>query len=72
MTEFQPPSQVNADGLRYKTKASGSPFGPAPAMSLSCIKCGIHRPRSLLKGFKLAGKVHYRCDDNCQGSSRQG
>ena len=68
--DISPISQVKADGLRYKSKASGSLFGPCAALSLSCIKCGVHRPRNLLKSFKLAGKVHYSCDDNCCKSSR--
>ena len=61
-------TRVQPDGLRYKSKAPGSPFAPSgvtgPA-TMSCFLCGKHRPRSLLKTRKLLGKAQYVCDPNC-------
>ena len=38
---------VSDTGLRYTSKESGSPFQGVGegGESLSCIKCGLHRPR---------------------------
>ena len=41
-------SQIVKDGLRYKAKVSGSPFGEtnqyAHTATMSCFLCGKHRP----------------------------
>jgi hypothetical protein len=43
-------SQIVQDGLRYKAKVSGSPFGEtnqyAHTATMSCFLCGKHRPRT--------------------------
>jgi hypothetical protein len=43
-------TQVSPTGLRYTSKLNGSPFQGmgAGGETLSCIKCGHHKPR--LKG----------------------
>lgn len=58
-------SVINSDGLRYASKSAGSQFDHSIGRSMSCIKCGKHRQRSLLRPFKLAGAQHYCCAPNC-------
>ena len=58
-----------ADGLRYKSKASGSPFAAAASFggaTMSCFLCGKHRPRSLLKSRRLLGKAQFVCSPTCK------
>lgn len=69
MNNTSPPSQIQSDGLRYKNKTTGSPYGPGIGLSLSCIKCGQHRPRSLLSVMRLAGAVHYKCTGGCNAGA---
>lgn len=56
------------DGLRYKSKVSGSPF-VTPAFSgnttMSCFLCGKHKPRSELMSRRLFGKSHVVCSPKC-------
>ncbi len=65
MKSVQVTDQQQPDGLRFKSKASGSIYGPGASLTLSCIKCGKHQPRSMLRSFKLAGAQHWACVDNC-------
>lgn len=58
-------TRINKDGLRYQSKSNGSPFGTAIGHTLSCIKRGNHRSRSLLQMVMLAGTRQYKCKDNC-------
>ena len=63
-------SVVQDDGLRYKRKATGSPFGSGCATglhqaSMSCFKCGTHRPRSELQTKRLLGKNQQVCAGGC-------
>ena len=37
-------NQINEDGLRYKDKESGVPF--SGWQTTSCVKCGVHKPRT--------------------------
>ena len=58
---------VANDGLRYKSKAPGSSFGPnATCATMSCIKCGVHRPRSLLMTKRVAGRLYLACSPSCE------
>jgi hypothetical protein len=58
---------VANDGLRYKSKAPGSAFGPnATCATMSCIKCGVHRPRSLLMTKRVAGRLYLACSPSCE------
>jgi hypothetical protein len=64
-------SLVQDDGLRYKRKASGSPFnsgtmGGMHSASMSCFKCGAHRPRNELKSKRLLGKNQMVCAEGCK------
>jgi hypothetical protein len=64
-------SLVQDDGLRYKRKASGSPFasGTSSGMhlaSMSCFKCGAHRPRNELQSKRLLGKNQMVCASGCK------
>ena len=66
----KPPSKTVTldDGLRYKSKVSGSPFASPPFSSkttMSCFLCGKHRPRTDLMSRKLLGKTHVVCSPKC-------
>jgi hypothetical protein len=55
-------------GLRYRSKAPGSPFTAASsfgAATMSCFLCGKHRARSMLKSRKLLGKNQVVCSPSC-------
>ncbi len=40
-------TKLAPEGLRYKSKKSGSPFAAQSSInSLSCLKCGKHKPRA--------------------------
>jgi hypothetical protein len=59
---------IEADGLRYRSKAPGSPFASAgvfSAATMSCFLCGKHRPRSMLKSRKFLGKNQSVCAPSC-------
>ena len=60
---------VLADGLRYKSKVSGSPFAATTsfgAATMSCFMCGKHRARSLMGTRKVAGKSQTVCAPSCK------
>jgi len=39
---------ISKDGLRYKARIAGSPFAQTGGnATMSCAKCGMHKPRSL-------------------------
>ncbi|RFO96373.1 hypothetical protein DIC66_13780 [Rhodoferax lacus] len=63
-------SQIVQDGLRYKAKVSGSPFGDANqyahTATMSCFLCGKHRPRTQLMTRKLLGKAQNVCAPKCE------
>ena len=58
-------TKVDATGLRYKAKAGGSPFGAAGVAggSMSCYKCGQHKPRALGSFRRVVGKSMFACHD---------
>jgi hypothetical protein len=57
-------SKINNDGLRYSFKPGGSPFGGSATNStMSCYKCGHHKPRTLGIFKKLAGKNMFMCQE---------
>lgn len=58
-------TEVKADGLRYVTKSTGSDFPGAFGATMSCFRCGLHRPRSQLRSFLLAGSRQFRCRQGC-------
>jgi hypothetical protein len=57
-------TKIATDGLRYKSKEAGSPFGGSSSMAtMSCYKCGLHKPRSLGVFKKLAGQNMFCCGE---------
>lgn len=63
--QHQEVTKIDQSGLRYESKANGSQFGTAIGLTMSCIKCGNHRPRALLMPTLLAGARQYKCKDSC-------
>ncbi|URI11331.1 hypothetical protein MW290_20485 [Aquincola tertiaricarbonis] len=60
---------IDANGLRYRSKASGSPFastGVFSAATMSCFLCGKHRTRSSLKSRRFLGKTQFVCAPSCK------
>ena len=69
MAKAETKTTVLADGLRYKSKASGSPFVTSAsfgAATMSCFLCGKHRPRSLMGTRKVLGKSQAVCSPSCK------
>ena len=61
-------TKIDGDGLRYTSKAAGSPFAAKDSFSagtMSCLLCGVHRPRALLRPRKMFGRWQYICDSGC-------
>jgi len=57
-------SKIAEDGLRYKRKESGSPFPNIGSMAtISCYKCGLHKPRALGTFKKLINQQMFMCGD---------
>ena len=60
---------IEPDGMRYRSKAPGSPFsvaGSFGAATMSCFLCGKHRARSLMTTRKLVGKAQTVCAPSCK------
>jgi hypothetical protein len=60
---------VLADGLRYKSKVSGSPFKAGTTFggaTMSCFLCGKHRLRSSMMTRKVFGRNQVVCSPNCK------
>ncbi len=69
MAKDEVKTTIDADGLRYRSKAPGSPFsanGSFGAATMSCFLCGKHRPRSQLMSKKLLGKSQSVCAPSCK------
>jgi hypothetical protein len=58
-------TKIASDGLRYKAKVGGSPFGtPSHANgTMSCYKCGLHKPRALGSFKRLLNQSMFFCGD---------
>lgn len=58
-------TEIDATGLRYKSKANGSPYGApsTPSGTMSCMKCGIHKPRALGSFKRLLNQSMFFCGD---------
>ncbi len=57
-------SQIATDGLRYKSKEGGSPFKDSANMSsISCYKCGLHKPRALGVFKMMINQRMFMCGD---------
>ena len=65
---------VLADGLRYKSKVSGSPFVASAsfgAATMSCFMCGKHRLRSQMRTRQVLGKSQSVCAPSCKALAEQ-
>jgi len=57
-------TKIAKDGLRYKSKEGGSPFGPGGNLgTIGCYKCGVHKPRALGAFKRLIGQNMFICKD---------
>lgn len=75
MSKADTKTTIDADGLRYRSKAPGSPFtaaGAFGAATMSCFLCGKHRPRSALKSRRLLGKAQFVCSPSCKEADAAG
>ena len=53
---------ISGDGLRYKSKLGGSPFGASATIaSMSCYKSGIHKPRALGSFKRVLNQNMFMC-----------
>jgi len=69
MSKADTKTKIVADGLRYKSKVSGSPFTAATsfgAATMSCFLCGKHRARSQMVSKKILGKSQAVCSPSCK------
>ena len=58
-------TRIRSGGLRYQSKTPGSEFGSAFGVTMSCFRCGRHKPRAQLVSFPIAGTRQWRCKDGC-------
>lgn len=60
---------ISSDGLRYTARKPGSAFGPITMATglttMSCFKCGSHRPMSELVSKKILGRSEKVCAGGC-------
>ena len=57
-------TKIAVDGLRYTSKEGGSPFQDSSnGATLSCYKCGLHKPRSLGEFKHILGQQRFKCAD---------
>jgi hypothetical protein len=57
-------TEISLNGLRYKSKKSGSPYeGMRTGDTMSCMKCGVHKPRSFGSFKQLLGNAAFFCGD---------
>jgi hypothetical protein len=55
-------TKITADGLRYTSKEGGSPYQDySSGATISCYKCGFHKPRSTGIFKRLMGKNMFKC-----------
>lgn len=57
-------TEITASGLRYKSKKNGSPFeGIRMGDTMSCLKCGKHKPRGLGTFKRILGMSSFVCGE---------
>ena len=58
-------TKITEDGLRYKAKVGGSPFGIQANgnATMSCFKCGQHKPRALGSYKRVLNQSMFFCGD---------
>jgi hypothetical protein len=64
-------TRIATDGLHYSTKAAGSMFdkpGRAgyPGSTMSCFRCGAHKPQAELTTKKILGRNAKVCAVDCR------
>ncbi len=57
---------IHSDGLRYKSKPSGSSFPSRTGDTMSCLGCGKHKARSSGLFHTLLGKPTFFCSEACR------
>ena len=63
MSNYQE-TKIAADGLHYKSKEGGSLFKDSGSMaSISCYKCGVHKPRALGIFKMMINQRMFMCGD---------
>jgi hypothetical protein len=65
---------IDPQGLRYKSKSAGSPFGGKGAFvggTMSCLLCGKHRPQGMLRSRQVLGKPQKVCAPDCRTLDEQ-
>ena len=74
MSKQEVKTTLGADGLRYRSKAAGSPFAATCAFgaaTMSCFLCGKPRPRAQHKTRKLLGRAQSVCAPSCKEADGQ-
>jgi hypothetical protein len=63
VTDHPSENVLSDDGLRYKAKANNSNgfFGSGTAATLSCTKCGLHKPRKDGSFKRRIDKLFFYC-----------
>ena len=57
-------NEISSDGLRYKSKKTGSPYeGMRTGDTMSFMTCGVHKPRSLGSFKQLLGTASFFCGE---------
>jgi len=57
-------TEIAKDGLHYKSKEGGSPYGLTnTTSSMSCYKCGLHKIRALGTFKRLLNQRMFICAD---------
>ena len=63
MSNYQE-TKIAADGLHYKSKEGGSLFKDSSnGMTISCYKCGLHKPRSMGMFRMLINQRMFMCGE---------
>ncbi|MBI5335950.1 MAG: hypothetical protein HZB72_15400 [Burkholderiales bacterium] len=60
---------IRADGLRYQSKKTGSPFS-GTGSTRSCFKCGRHRTADQLQTKKVLGRTEMICKPSCETAGK--
>lgn len=69
-------TRIQEDGLRYTSKAPGSPFSPRPGAfsgatnTMSCFFCGAHQPPNRRTMQKVLGRSQPVCEPLCEKNPR--
>ena len=63
MSNYQE-TKIAADGLHYKSKEGGSLFKDSShGMTISCYKCGLHKPKYMGMFRMLINQRMFMCGD---------